>query len=69
MIFDTHYMHEKQVDIGLSNQHKNNSFLMINLDTAGQSVPILLSQNTSQLGVSVFNHVNVNVTNLYSTYA
>ena len=43
--------------------------LMINLDTAGQSVPILLSQNTSQLGVSVFNHVNVNVTNLYNTYA
>lgn len=44
MVFDIHYMHEKQMDIGLSNQHKNNSFRMINLDTAGQSVPVLLSQ-------------------------
>lgn len=62
MPFDTHYMHKKYLDICLSNQHKNNSFLMIILCTAYQRCHYYYKH--FQLAVSVLNYVNVNVTNL-----
>lgn len=68
MIFDTHCMHEKYVNICLT-KHKNNSFLYDNSVYNLSKCANIIITNSFQLGGSVFNNVNVNVTNLYSASA
>lgn len=63
---DKHYMHEEYVDIFLSILHKN-KFPSDN--PVYSCTNINITNIFFQLGVSRFDNVNVNDTNLYSTYA